>query len=628
MGAVTSPFAGVTMAISGNASCAATSTCQPFTPTNSLNGFTTGFGYASFLLGDFTSTTQTPGEDYRQGHMAWALFAQDSWKVTRKLTVDYGLRWDISTAVVEEYGRVAEFDPNTPNANAGGHLGATMFANTCNCTFYRPSYPYGYGPRLGIAYQLNSKTVLRGGWGVVYQFPTDDGVPTIGSNALNAPAGVNSFVNIETPGAILQPTWPVTNPNVYPAPNTTTGAPYDPDRNYNRPPRQNQWSLGIQREITRNFLMEAAYVGNRDVWLNGSVAGTPGFLSQISPAVYAQYGLYPYPGTGPAGYSLAQNYADYQLLSQPINSTAVEQRMRASGLGVNGLVLPYTGFPMTNSLMSALYPYPQFGALAVAEAPTGGSRYDALQAKATKRLSHGLQAAGAFTLAKSFVRANRQDFFNSESSVWDLQQIPPMALTFNVTYITPKADFLNHIKGANWFVKDWQVGAFAQYQSAPFLVAPTSTAAANLLPSEEFRVPGQPLYLTNINGQINPYTEQILNPAAWSAVPAGQVGPAIGTLYQNFRGRRRPVENANLGRNFRVKEKFNLQIRAEFTNIFNRTLIPSPSTATSPQLPLTKNSLGQYTAGFGVINATAAVNTVPTLNGASRAGTLIARFSF
>ncbi len=301
--------------------------------------------------------------------------------------------------------------------------------------------------------------------------------------------------------------------------------------------------------------------------------------------------------------------------------------MRAAGVGNNGLLLPYTGFPVTNSLLSALYPYPQFGALAVAEAPTGGTRYDSLQVKATKRLSHGLQAAGAFTWAKSFVRANRQNFFDPTSSRWDLQQIPPMALTFNVTYITPKADFLNRFKGVNWFVKDWQIGAFAQYQSAPFLAAPTNTTL-NFLTSEESRVAGQPLYLTDINGQINPYTQQILNPAAWAVVPAGQVGPALGTLYQDFRGRRRPVENANLGRNFRVKERFNLQIRAEFTNIFNRTLIQSPSTATAPQLPLQKNNLGQYTAGFGVINATAAVNTVPTLNGAPRSGTLIARFSF
>ncbi len=621
MGAISQPFAGVTLPTGVGP------TSQPFTPTVSLNGFTTGFGYASFLLGDYNSTTQTPSEDYRQGHMAWAWFIQDSWKVTRKLTLDYGLRWDYSTAVVEEHGRVGQFDPTAANANAGGHPGATMFAATCNCSFYRPSYPYGYGPRVGIAYQLNSKTVFRGGWGVVYQFPTDDGVPTIGSNAVNSVAGVNSFVNIETPAAILQPVWPVTNPNVYPALNTTTGAPYNPDRNYNRPPRQNQWSIGVQREITRNFLMEASYVANRDVWLNGTVAGTPGFLSQLYPAIFAQYGLYPYPGTGPAGYTLAQNYTDFQLLSQPLNSTAVEQRMRTAGVGNGGLLLPYAGFPATNSLQSALYPYPQFGALAVAEAPTGGSRYDSLQVKATKRLSHGLQAAGAFTWAKSFVRANRQNFFDPQSSVWDLQQIPPLALTFNVTYITPQADFLNGVKGANWLLKDWQIGAFAQYQSAPFLVAPANTTA-NFLTSEETRIPGQPLYLTNINGQINPYSQQILNPAAWAVVPAGQVGPAVGTLYSDFRGRRRPLENANFGRNFRIKERYNLQIRAEFTNIFNRTLIPSPSTATSPQLPLTKNGLNQYTAGFGVINATAAVNTVPTLNGASRSGTLIARFSF
>jgi hypothetical protein len=627
MGALPTPFAGVTMALGPNATTAGTGpTSQPFNPTLSLNGFTTGFGYASFLLGTFTSTTQTPLEDYRQGHMGWAWFIQDSWKVTRKLTVVYGVRYDISTAVKEQYGRVAQFDPKTPNLSAGGHPGSVMFANTCNCDFYRPTYPWAFGPRLGVAYQFDAKTVFRGGWGFVYQFPTDDGVPTIGSNAVNAPPGINAYLNIGAPNAILQPVWPVTNPYVYPTPGTTNIAPYNPDRQYNRPPRQNQWSVGVQREITPNFLMEAAYVANRDVWLNGSVAGTPGFLSQLSPAVFAQYGLYPYPGTGPAGYTPAQNYSDFQLLSQPINSAAVMARMKAAGVGNGGLLLPYTGFPITNSLMSALYPFPQFGALAVAESPTGGTKYDSLQMKATKRFSHGLQAAGAYTFAKSFVRANRQDFFNPDSAVWTLQQIPLRQLTFNVTYVTPPAPFLKS-KFANWLIKDWQVGAFAIYQSAPFLVPPSATNA-NLLGSEQTRIPGQSLYTTDINGQINPYTEQMLNPAAWVNVPAGQVGPALGTLYADFRGRRRPFENANFGRNFRIKESYNLQIRVEFTNIFNRTLIPSPSTSVAPQNPLTKNNQGQYTAGFGIINATAAIDTVPTLNGASRAGTLIARFTF
>jgi hypothetical protein len=119
----------------------------------------------------------------------------------------------------------------------------------------------------------------------------------------------------------------------------------------------------------------------------------------------------------------------------------------------------------------------------------------------------------------------------------------------------------------------------------------------------------------------------VLNPAAWQQVPAGGVGPAIGTLYSDFRGRRRPQENFNFGRNFRMKERFNLQIRAEFVNIFNRTYLQNPSSA-NPQLALTKNAQGQYTAGFGTINATSAVDTAPVLGGPARTGTLIARFTF
>jgi hypothetical protein len=459
-------------------------------------------------------------------------------------------------------------------------------------------------------------------------------VPTIGSNAVNSISGVNSFINAQSPNFILQPVWPVTDPNVYPSHGTTVGAPYSPDRNYNRPPRQNQWSVGIQRQITPNFMVEAAYVANRVAWLNGPY----GFMSQLSPATFAKYGLYPYPGTGPAGYTPAQNYADYQLLTQPLNSSAVEARM-------GGLLLPYTGFPATNSLLSALYPYPQFSAtaaastipgapasgtaipLSVAESPTGDSRYDSLQAKATKRFSHGLQASGSFTWQKAFLRMYPQNFFNPSGSLWARQQVPPLVLNFNFVYTTPGAPFLNRFKGANLLIKDWQIGMFALYQSAVFLTPPANPVA-NFLPSEETRVAGQPLYLTNINGPISPYTQQVLNPAAWAVVPAGQVGTAPGTLYSNFRGPRLPQENLNFGRNFRIKERYNLQIRAEFVNIFNRVYLPNPSTATAPQLPLTKNGLQQYTAGFGIMNATAAIGTVPALGGPARSGTLIARFTF
>jgi hypothetical protein len=80
--------------------------------------------------------------------------------VTRKLTVDYGLRWDYDTPEHEEYGRLGNLDATLANANAGGRLGALQFASTCGCQFYKPGYPYALGPRLGVAYQINPKTVF------------------------------------------------------------------------------------------------------------------------------------------------------------------------------------------------------------------------------------------------------------------------------------------------------------------------------------------------------------------------------------------------------------------------------------------------------------------------------------
>ena len=614
-------YAGVTLTAGTNA------TSAPFTPANSLNGFTTGFGFASWLLGDYTSTNQSAPNDTREGYQQWGLFLQDSWKVTRKLTLDYGLRWDLATAEHEQYGRLGQLNETLANANAGGHPGATQYASTCGCQFYQRSYPYGIGPRLGVAYQLDPKTVLRGGWGVVYTevFGAAGGlVSTNGTYAVtaNSPSYIPAaaqFVNIEVPGSIATPAFPVTDPNRYPVLGTLTGAPVMPDANENRPPRSNQFSLGIQREITRSFVMEAAYVGNRVVWLAGGL----GNLSRLSPQQYAAYGLYPYPGTGPAGYN---NNNDRNLLAQSISSAAVIQNEAAHGI-TN--LLPYSGFPTSSSLQSILYPFPQFGALNPTGSATGNSKYDSLQMKATKRLSNGLQASGAFTWAKGFTRATRQDFFNPQSSVWALQQIPPEALTFNFVYTTPKAPFLNNWE--NQITRGWQIGGFAIYQSGAFLVPPASPTL-NFLSSEDTLVPGQPLYNVNINNihSYNPATTQVLNPAAWAACPTNTTCTATGTLYSNFRGPRTPTENANLGRNFRIKERINFQIRAEFVNIFNRTLLPAPTTA-NPQNPVTKTA-GINSAGFGVINTFATAGSQPTtatppyLTG--RTGTLIARFTF
>jgi hypothetical protein len=631
----TGAFSGVTLS-AVSPSGIPTATAEPFTPTTNFNGYNMGFGFASFLLGDYASVTQTPSEFTREGNQQWGVFAQDSWKVTRKLTVTYGLRWDYATPEREQFGRLGQLDPNLPNANAGGQPGAVQYASTCNCNFYKSAYPFALGPRVGAAYQLTPKTVLRGGWGFTYQFVANPAGTTIGTNGVFPLSGINPYVNIATPGSVVQPTWPVTNPYVYPPPGTVgipgVSDPYVPDANENRPPRINQFSFGFQQEVTKDLIVEAYYVGNRAVWLGsgplGSVEGTgvnSSGSAQISAQQYAAFGFYPYPGTGPAG---TNNYADYLLTTQPLNSSAVQAKLAT--VGKAGFV-PYAGFPVTDSLSSALYPFPQYGGILDANSPTGRSKYDSLQIKVSKRLSHGFQAGGSYTWGVGYVEPERQDFFNPQSTVWQLQQIPLQNLNFNAIYTVPEASFLP--KAVRYLAKDWQIGWFANYQSGQFLAPPVSTTP-NFFQSEDIRVAGQPLYTAGVNindhGSFNPANTQVLNPAAWAPCPQNVACASTSVYYRDFRGPRTPTENANIGRNFRFgpEGKFNLSIRAEFVNIFNRTLLPNPSTGNPGNAP--GASSGIFSSGFGVIDTylpTGSIyGTAPYLQG--RTGTLVARFSF
>jgi hypothetical protein len=160
------------------------------------------------------------------------------------------------------------------------------------------------------------------------------------------------------------------------------------------------------------------------------------------------------------------------------------------------------------------------------------------------------------------------------------------------------------------------------------------------------RVPGVPLYTSGVN--INDHSTfdgqqtQVLNPAAWQPCPVNSVcgaasngafGPTPTGFIKGFQAPRTPTENANLGRHFRITRgdhTFDLYIRGEFVNIFNRTLFPAPST-TNPQNPVSRlGPNGPLLGGFGVISsyfpAGSYSTTPPYLLG--RTGTLIARFSF
>ncbi len=157
-----------------------------------------------------------------------------------------------------------------------------------------------------------------------------------------------------------------------------------------------------------------------------------------------------------------------------------------------------------------------------------------------------------------FVEPDRQNFFNPQSAVWQLQQIPPQDLNFNAIYTVPGASFNPTKGGLHYLAKDWQIGWFANYQSGQFLAPPVSTTP-NFFESEDIRVAGQPLYTQGVNindhGSFNPATTQVLNPAAWTPCPAGGVCASTSVLLQGSPRPSHPTENANIGRNFRFRPR-------------------------------------------------------------------------
>ena len=138
-----------------------------FGRTTKEGAFPTGFQYASLLIGRAGQHCQFPAiTDSRLGNHSIGVFLQDNWKVTHKLTLDYGLRWDYASLLTEQYGRMQNADFTDVNP-ALGLPGSIQYGATCKCNFNQ-NYPFSIGPRLGVAYQLTPKTVIRIGAGISY----------------------------------------------------------------------------------------------------------------------------------------------------------------------------------------------------------------------------------------------------------------------------------------------------------------------------------------------------------------------------------------------------------------------------------------------------------------------------
>ena len=615
----------------------AAETGQPF-QSAAVNGANVGFGYASFLLGQVDSINMSNPTRPRMGKKQLGIYAQDTWKVTSRFTLDYGLRYDYSTYLRETYGRAPEFSPTMIHPKLG-IPGAAIYDGSgpgrCNCDIAK-NYPYAFGPRLGAAYQITPKTVFRAGFGIVYSGTASNNNAAGGLAGSSAQTPASSFgIPVTTlsegiPVSFRPAPWPSYDPGYFPtiprgsAVVTPGTGPVWMDPNAGRPARQYQWSIGFQREVTTNLVVDLTYVGNRGVWWQSPAMLN---LNANTPERLKSFGLD------------VNDAADRTLLTSAMNTAGVVAR---------GFKAPYPGFPLNQTLAQALRPFPQFTNIPVYWNPMGKTWYDALQVKVTQRFSHGLTASGNFSWSKALTigteigepnpgttgNAQVNNVFDREKNKYISRYDQPFFFNTAVNYTTPR---LTTNKVLSSVLANWTFGVFLQYASGfPLLVSSAQTALNNLLfqgASFANRVPGQKPFTVDLNCHCyDPNKTFVLNKDAWVDPPAGQFGSSA-AYYSDYRSQRRPMENLNVGRTFRIgggDSRKTLSLRMEFTNIFNRAYWSDPSGNALTNFKLQQSYLanGNANDGFGKVTTTGVTAFGTTANLLPRQGVLVARFSF
>lgn len=279
-------------------------------PTAAFRPFV-GYGFASFLLGQASSANETTAFDLYGRRKALSLFAQDSYKVTPKLTLNLGLRWQYVFRYHEKFGHWANFDLSAIDTTTG-LPGALVFAKNGGDSFEKNEYWNNLGPQLGFAYSPRNKWVIRGSFGILYLPPPEpyfNGVPNgfapgfQGLNQLTTPFNWDSGY----PG-VFQPGSKDVNPDFLVL---TSVDPHSLLGGFSE-----AFNIGVQYELTPTMRLEVAYVGNRGhhlpdtalAWNEGSastflnvVNKNPGIGTfdhyVCSPADAAKFGVpFPYPG--------------------------------------------------------------------------------------------------------------------------------------------------------------------------------------------------------------------------------------------------------------------------------------------------------------------------------------------
>ncbi|MBL8178447.1 MAG: TonB-dependent receptor [Bryobacterales bacterium] len=515
-----------------------------------------GHSFASYLLGlvnnaSYNGLFVVPGNRYRY----LATFFQDDWKLTRKLTLNLGMRYEIYFPRTEAYNNFSGFDASLPNPGAAGRLGAVRFlgdgpGRDNSRTSFADTYYRNFGPRFGFAYQAASKTVLRGGYGIYFA----QGNATAGLRSSQQYVfGFNAAVSYATQDLGITPAfrWDNGFPTDWPRP------PFiDPTvqngQNVNailagdgRPPYYQSYQMSVQQELPAAMVLDLAYVGVKGTRLGNGLSN----LNELDPRFLN------------LGATLTQNIA----------SAAASQA---------GIASPYAAF--RGSVAQALRPYPQYLNIPNRSNPNGNSTYHAFQMKLERRFRGGLTLLGSYTRAKTIsdgdIQAGGgpggQTFYNQRLekglSTNDIPNVVAVSYLYELPF-GPGKRILNRGGIAGALAGGWQFNGIHQYQTG----RPVVLTANNTLPLFNGLLRPDVLSSSLSAPVSNPLADRWINPAAF-AVPTGF---RLGTAARSYGSLRQDDfwnENFGLLKRTPIKEGMSLVFRAEFFNVFNHTVFGSP----------------------------------------------------
>jgi hypothetical protein len=545
-------------------------------------GSSVGYGFASFLLGNVATASATTPFDLYGRRKALALFAQDSYKITPKLTMTLGLRWGYTFRYHEKYGHWANFDLYTIDP-ALGIPGKLVFAKNGSDSFEKYEYASNFGPQIGLAYSPWRRFVFRGYFGILYSPPSEpyfSGVPNgfapgfQGTNNVNAPfAWDNGYPGVFQPGTPQ-------NANIF---NTFPLVSVDPHAL--RAGYLNSFNFGVQYEVTPTMRLEIAYIGNRGHRLSDTtLAWNEPTYSAFSQALANN------PGIGPFG-----NY-----VCSPADAAAAR------------VPYPYPGF--CAPALAAITPYPQVAAAATTTwfyynllyvgLPRGRSYYDSMIVDLKKRAGRGLTMDLNYTLSRAegntftAIQENNgyytpiQDFANLNRPAhtltnFDQTNVVKGFASYELPFGKGQRWLANHGSVVNGLVGGWTIASLVLYTSGqPF----QATVDNNYWPIWATFYPN--FNFTGFNGPQDPHNYRVVPPPTPSN-PNPQAGPgnfyltqmqtvvtapAAGQLGQgptaitDLRCPGFANENVSLLKNvsFGSEGQFRLQLRLEYYNVFNR----------------------------------------------------------